>query len=319
MAHEAVAQAVVIAREAGPGGAQLVAYVVPAHGARPDVSVLRGVLSERLPEYMVPAAFVVLEALPLTPSGKLDRRALPAPERQGEERYRGPRTPEEQLLCELYAEVLGLERVGIDENFFALGGHSLLATRLISRVRAVLGVELPVRALFEAPSVAVLVSRLREGRPARPALLAQVRPARLPLSYAQQRLWFIDQLEGASTEYHMPWALRLRGELDLPALERTINAIVARHESLRTHFVELDGEPFQRIVPGLRLDVPVEDLSEREERGRQAAVAGAVRREWEEPFDLSRGPVLRLKLLRLGEREHILLLTFHHIVRTAGR
>ena len=250
------------------------AYVVPAHGARPEVSALRGALSERLPEYMVPAAFVVLEALPLTPSGKLDRRALPAPERQGEERYRGPRTPEEQLLCELYAEVLGLERVGIDENFFALGGHSLLATRLISRVRAVLGVELPVRALFEAPSVAALVSRLREGRPARPALLAQVRPARLPLSYAQQRLWFIDQLEGGSTEYHMPWALRLRGELDLPALERTINAIVARHESLRTHFVELDGEPFQRIVPGLRLDVPVEDLSEREERGRASRGRG---------------------------------------------
>ena len=308
MAHEGVGQAAVVVREAGPGGSQLVAYVVPAAGAVPEGAVLRRALSERLPEYMVPAAFVVLEALPLTPSGKLDRRALPAPERQGEERYRGPRTPEEQLLCELYAEVLGLERVGIDENFFALGGHSLLATRLISRVRAVLGVELPVRALFEAPNVAALVNRLREGRPARPALLAQVRPARLPLSYAQQRLWFLYRLEGPSATYNLPAALRLAGELDAGALEGALAEVVARHESLRTVFPEEHGVPFQRVLP-VEESAPVfltEDVSEAALAERLAAAAAT-------PFELSGELPLRAWLFRVAPRCHVLLLLLHHI------
>ena len=259
---------------------------------------------------------MVLDALPLTPNGKLDRKALPTPEfwASASAAWRAPRTAQEEILCALFAETLGRPRVGIDDNFFELGGHSLLATRLVSRVRATLELELPIRVLFEAPSVAELATRLREGQGARARLVRQPRPERLPLSYAQQRLWFIDQFEGTSTEYNMPEALRLQGELDQEALERTINTIVERHESLRTHFVEVDGEPVQTIVPSLRIAVPVENLSALDEASRQQAVAEAMRREWEQPFDLARGPVLRIKLLKLGEHDHILLRTFHHIV-----
>ena len=221
---------------------------------------------------MVPGAIVVLEALPLTPNGKLDRKALPTPEFWASAAWRAPRTAQEEILCALFAETLGVPRVGIDDNFFELGGHSLLATRLVSRLRATLELELPIRVLFEAPSVAELATRLREGQGARARLVRQPRPERLPLSYAQQRLWFIDQFEGTSTEYNMPEALRLQGELDQEALERTINTIVERHESLRTHFVEVDGEPVQTIVPSLRIAVPVEDLSALDEASQQQAV-----------------------------------------------
>ena len=245
-----VGQVAVIAREDGPGDKQLVAYVVAAPGeAPPEAAVLRRSLSERLPDYMVPSAFVELEALPLTPSGKLDRRALPAPERGRSEGYRAPRTPQEEVLCGLFAEVLKLERVGIEDNFFALGGHSLIATRLVSRVRSTLGVELAIRTLFEAPTVAELVRHLHAGEALRAALVRQVRPQRLPLSYAQQRLWFLDRLEGPSATYNIPIALRLEGDLDAVALEAALADVVGRHESLRTIFPEADGMPFQEILP----------------------------------------------------------------------
>ena len=314
--HPSVAQAAVIAREDPRGDKRLVGYVVAQSGQSADPALLRSHVGQSLPEYMVPEAIVVLDALPLTPNGKLDRKALPTPEfwASASAAWRAPRTAQEEILCALFAETLGVPRVGIDDNFFELGGHSLLATRLVSRVRATLELELPIRVLFEAPSVAELATRLREGQGARARLVRQPRPERLPLSYAQQRLWFIDQFEGTSTEYNMPEALRLQGELDQEALERTINTIVERHESLRTHFVEVDGEPVQTIVPSLRIAVPVEDLSALDEASQQQAVAAAMRREWEQPFDLARGPVLRIKLLKLGEHDHILLRTFHHIV-----
>jgi amino acid adenylation domain-containing protein/non-ribosomal peptide synthase protein (TIGR01720 family) len=312
-AEPGVAQAVVLARNEEPGGPQLVAYVVPGPAAILDTQELRRRLGERLPDYMVPAAFVGLEQLPLTPNGKLDRRALPAPGRY-RVGYRAPRTPEEEMLCGLFAEVLAVERVGLDDHFFALGGHSLMATRLVSRVRATLGVELPLRTLFEAPSVAELAPRLRGSEAARPPLVRLARPARLPLSYAQSRLWFIDQFEGTSAEYNMPQALRLSGELDRQALERTINTIVERHESLRTHFAVVDGDAVQIIVPVLRIAVPVEDLSMLDETLQQEAIATAVRQEYEQPFDLAHGPVLRIKLLKLAEQDHLLVVTFHHIV-----
>ena len=314
--QDGISEAAVIMRDDGPG---LVAYLVPSKGNIPDPGFVRHSLRERLPEYMVPASFVVLPALPLTPNGKLDRRALPAPDRQANihSAYRPPRTPKEEILCGAFAEVLSLERVGVDDNFFTMGGHSLMATRLVSRLRSALGVELALRALFEAPTVAQLAPRLQKMEKARPALVPQTRAERLPLSHAQQRLWFIDQLEGASLQYHMPEALRLRGKLDLAALRRAINTIVERHESLRTHFEQTQGQPVQIIEPPMPLDVPLENLSHLKEEDRAQQVYAAMGREWEQPFDLSRGPLLRLRLFKLAPEDHILLRTFHHIVSDA--
>ena len=212
--HAGVAQAAVIAREDQPGDKRLVAYVVAAGDQAVDPAALRAHLGQSLPDYMVPSAFVALDRLPLTPNGKLDRKALPAPDRTPSTLRRAPRTPQEEMLCALFAEVLGLERVGIDDNFFALGGHSLLATRLISRIRATLDVELAIRSLFEAPTVEALVKRLDEdAQTARPALRAVARPAEIPLSFAQRRLWFLNRLEGESdgrnsATYSIPLAVR---------------------------------------------------------------------------------------------------------------
>jgi non-ribosomal peptide synthetase component F len=206
-----VAEAVVVVRKHGEEKT-LVGYVVADSSL--DTQTVRQQLAQRLPSYLVPAAIVTLPALPLTANGKLDRAALPAPEFSSVSRWRAPRTPQEEIVCGLFAEVLHRERVGIADNFFELGGHSLLATRVVSLVRATLGVELPLRSLFESPTVAQLSQRLRETTATRLPLRAQPRPARLPLSYGQQRLWFLDQLEGATPEYNMPVALRLRGALE---------------------------------------------------------------------------------------------------------
>jgi hypothetical protein len=212
------------------------------------------------------------------------------------------------------ADVLGLERVGLDDDFFRLGGHSLLAMRLASRVRAALGVDLPVRTVFESPGVAALARRLRDAQRAGPGLARQRRPEPLPASHAQQRLWFIDRLRGLSTEYNLPEALRLRGPVDPAALAAAIEQIVARHESLRTHFVEVDGVPTQVIRPTLAVPVPVEDLRGWDAAAQHAQVRAAMRHEAETPFDLGRGPLLRVRLLRLADAHYVLLRTFHHIV-----
>ena len=311
--HPGVAMATVIVRQDNDGDKQLVAYLVTADPEEPPKPAeVREFLRQRLPDYMVPSAFVVLDKLPLTANGKIDRRTLPEPclERQAEG-YRAPRTPPEEILCGIYAELLGLERVGIDENFFSLGGHSLLAMQLVNRVRGTLGVELPVRVIFEAPSVAELMARLPRAGKAGPPLVRQERPERVPLSFAQQRLWFLDRLEGSSSHYTMREALCLRGELDVNALERAIQAVVERHESLRTRFVELEGEPCQVIEP-LRIPLEVEDLSGLDESQLEEAIY--LGREGAERFDLSRGPLLRVRLLKLGEGEHILFWTCHHII-----
>ncbi|MFC5326153.1 phosphopantetheine-binding protein, partial [Bradyrhizobium oligotrophicum] len=208
-----VAQAAVIAREDQPGHRQLVGYVVTQSGQAVAPVALRRALTEQLPDYMVPAALVLLDALPLTPNGKLDRKALPAPNFSPVS-IRSPRTPQEEVLTGLFAEILGLAQLGIDDNFFDLGGHSLLATRLISRIRSTLGVELAIRTLFEAPTVAELAKRLNGAQTIRLALHPAARPERLPLSFAQRRLWFLYRMDGPSPTYNIPLGLRLHGRLD---------------------------------------------------------------------------------------------------------
>ncbi|HEX9371585.1 MAG TPA: condensation domain-containing protein, partial [Roseiflexaceae bacterium] len=286
-----------------------------------DVAQLRAALAASLPDHMVPSGFVVLERLPLTPNGKLDRRALPAPERTASDReHRAPRTPQEAVLCALFAEVLGVERVGLDDDFFALGGHSLLAMRLIGRVRSSLGVEVAIRSLFEAPSVAALARRLSsESAAIRAPLTAISRPAEVPLSYAQRRLWFLDRLETSneasasetsspgSGTYVIPVAVRLAGSLDRAALQGALHDLVVRHESLRTVFPESSGVPRQevRAASAARLGLAVESVSE-------AALAAALSAAAGRGFDLAHELPLRAHLFAVGS-EHVLLLVLHHI------
>ena len=305
--HPGVAQAVVVAREDTPGQKRLVGYVVAAADRELDAAALRGQLSASLPDYMVPSAIVVLGSLPLTANGKLDRRALPAPDLTPKV-VRAPRTPHEEVLCAQFAEVLGVERVGIDDNFFALGGHSLLATKLISRIRATLDVEIAIRSLFEAPSVEALARSLDVGEVARPTLRRQPRPAEIPLSYAQRRLWFLDRLEGPSATYTLPMAVRLRGALDAAALEAALGDVMERHESLRTVFPETAGIACQRI-----LEVSaVRPLLERSAVS-EAALGGSLSAAAQRGFDLAQEPPLRAHLFVLGADEHVLLLVLHHI------
>jgi amino acid adenylation domain-containing protein/non-ribosomal peptide synthase protein (TIGR01720 family) len=312
-AHPAVAQAVVVAREDGGAGKELVGYLLPTNGVSPDATVLRRSLSERLPGYMVPSVFITLDHFPLTSNGKLDRKALPAPERRSES-SRVARTPEEEVLCGMFADVLGIPRAGIDDNFFALGGQSLMAMQLVSRIRTTFEVDITVRSIFDWPTVAQLVQALRGVEKSRAPLKRQTRPEHLPLTPSQRRLWFLDQLQGGSTEYHIPEALRLRGELDVAALRQAINAIVARHESLRTHFIQIDGELTEIIEPEILLEVPVEDLSILDHPEQQQKIKAALEHEWSEPFSLARSPLFRAKLLKMKQQEHVLLYTFHHII-----
>src|ERR1044072_4025924 len=294
-----VGQAVVVARQDGGASPRLVGYVVPSGGAALSSAALRGELASELPEHLVPSAIVVLDALPLTATGKLDRRALPAPEYLGTAVKRQPRTPREEVLCTLFAEGLGVARVGIDDNFFELGGPSLLATRLISRLRSVLDVEVSIRALFEAPSVAGLDQSLGRtlsaGIAGRPALVAMARPAEIPLSYAQRRLWFLNRLEGAVGSYVIPLAVRPRGELDRAALAGALSDLVARHESLRTVYPETLGVPRQEILSAAagRPELSVVEVSEAELSGALTAAAGRG-------FDVSGGAPPRAPLFALS-------------------
>ena len=306
--HGSVSTAAVLVREDRPGDRRLVAYVVPADaGTGVDAAVLREHAGRLLPDYMVPSAVVSLDVLPLTPNGKLDRRALPAPGYGGPGAGREPRTPAEEVLCGLFAEVLGVDRVGIDDDFFALGGHSLLATQLVSRVRSVLGAEIGVRAVFESRTVAALAVAVgqAQGR-VRPALVAGPRPERVPLSFAQQRLWFLEQLEEMPGVYNIPVAVRLRGELDLPALTAAVADVVSRHESLRTVFPVAGGQPWQRVLPAGPVPVPVLPVAAGEVAGLVAAEAAAG-------FDLAGELPVRARLLVTGPGEHVLVLVVHHI------
>ncbi|HEY2236961.1 MAG TPA: amino acid adenylation domain-containing protein [Candidatus Angelobacter sp.] len=310
-----VRDAVALIREEKDGDKRVVAYVVPATDSAIDPQLLRRALGRALPEHMVPAAIVVLDAFPLTLNGKLDRKALPSPEYSSMLPYRPARTAQEEVLCSLFAEVLGIEQPGIDDNFFQLGGHSLSAMRLVSRIRSTLALELSIKTFFEAPTVAGLSARLRDSAKGREPLIRQPRPQALPLSHAQERLWFIDQLEaGRSTQYHIPLALRLRGKLDTEALEKAFHAILERHESLRTRFIQVNGEALQVIEPYQAMPIELEDLSALDAESQRLRVSDALNQEWEKAFDLEHGAGWRVKLLKLNETEHVLLRTTHHIV-----
>ncbi|WP_345530480.1 amino acid adenylation domain-containing protein [Actinoplanes utahensis] len=298
-----VEQAVVIAREGSAGTAKrLVAYVVGA-----ELDGLREHAASLLPDYMVPAAFVELDTLPTTTAGKVDRKALPEPDFAAFTVTAAPRTPVEEVLCGLYADLLGLPAIGVHDDFFALGGHSLLATSLAARIRGTLGAAVTIRAIFEAPTVAGLARRLTEAADPRPALTAREHGDRLPVSFAQRRLWFHDRLNGPSAAYNVAFAQTLTGPLDVPALTAALGDVVARHDSLRTVFGDEDGQPYARLLPadGTPLAV-VRCIPERLDA--LLAEAGG------EPFDLARGPLLRATLFVTGEQEATLLLLLHHIV-----
>ncbi|RKI42374.1 non-ribosomal peptide synthetase, partial [Corallococcus sp. AB049A] len=316
LAHASVHEAVVLAREDVPGGKRLVAYLVPTQGQELDTTAVRAFLKERLPEYMVPSAFLVLEAMPLSPNGKVDRKALPVPDASPLADFVAPRDATEEKLADAFAQVLRRERVGIHDDFFSLGGHSLLATQLVSRIRAAFNAELPLRALFEAPTVAALAVRLRTATASArlPPLPLATHEGPPPLSFAQQRLWLLDQLQPGSAAYNIPAALRLKGHVDVESLRRAFETLVARHETLRTTFFQHQGEPAQRIHSPATWVLPLLDVSslpeaQRDEEGRRLANLEARR-----PFDLEAGPLLRTSLVRLNEAEHLLLVTMHHIV-----
>ncbi|WP_405164219.1 amino acid adenylation domain-containing protein [Nocardia sp. NBC_01499] len=303
--HPSVSNAVLVARDTD-GGKQLVGYVVATANGLAGADV-RGFAAERLPEYMVPTVIMVIDSVPLTANGKLDRAALPEPELVSSVRYRAPGTLQEQMLAALFAEILGRDRVGVDDSFFELGGHSLLATRLASRIRVVLGVEVPIRTVFDAPTVAQLATRLDAGVRIRPALSIRQRPAVVPLSYAQQRLWFIHRLEGPSATYNMALAVRLYG-VDVSALTAAVNDVITRHESLRTIFVTADGVPSQRVLDPGSIEVPV-TVIEKNPAELDAAVTAAVRY----GFDLSSEIPIRADVFRCGADEFVGVLLIHHI------
>ena len=317
-----VRECVVLPREDGAGGRRLIAWVVPRGEEAPTVAGLRSFLLARLPDYMVPAAFVVLDRLPLTANGKVDRRALPEPAEDRDRLaspYVPPRDLTEELLAGIWAEVLRLERVGVSDDFFEAGGNSLSGMQIVARLREAFRVEVPLHRVFETPTVAALAEAVRAGLRASgaagaPAIAPAPRAGDLPLSFAQERLWFLDRFEPGNAAYNIPVAVRLRGVLDVPALARALAEVARRHESLRTTFAEVEGRPVQRVHPPFAPPLPVDDLSSLPEAEREEEVRRRVAADAAHPFDLSRGPLLRARLLRLGESEHALLCSVHHIV-----
>jgi amino acid adenylation domain-containing protein len=323
LSHEAIREAVVVVREESASDKRLVAYVVADEPARATAGQLRGFLQARLPEYMIPSTFALLEHLPLTPNGKVDRRSLSTqelPPESGRERFVAARTPVEEILVNIWSQLLGLQIVSVTDNFFELGGHSLLATRLISRIKEAFGLELPLQSVFEQPTLEAFARSVEtahhkgEARHAPPVVAAR-RDVALPLSFAQQRLWFFDRMQPSSALYNIPLALSLRGALDVGALRQVFTRVVARHEALRTTFALSDDAPVQLIHPPTPAPVPLIDLSAVvPEAERRAQARRLVNEEAQRPFDLAAGPLLRASLLRLAPDEHIWLLTMHHIV-----
>ncbi|MFD3258203.1 amino acid adenylation domain-containing protein [Paenibacillus lentus] len=306
--HPAIEQVTVMAREDRPGEKRLAAYMVLASPGAVDSSELRRYAAEHLPDYMIPSAFVELSEMPLTPNRKIDHKALPAPADLLYSRGREPRTPQEELLCQLFAEVLGRARVGIDDDFFEMGGHSLLAGRLTARIRDVFGAEIGIRDLFGNPTVAGLIKHLNHAQHARPPIRSVERPERIPLSFAQQRLWFLYRMEGPNPTYNIPWTARINGILQVEALEQALGDVVERHESLRTVFPDVMGLPQQRILEAeqSRPRLVVSSVPEAELQDRMAESVSYS-------FELSSEPSFRAHLFILGPQKYVLLLLLHHI------
>src|ERR1044071_5135765 len=322
---EGVSQAALVTQEETPGEKRLCAFLVPELGAQITARTLRNALKDRLPEYMIPSAWGLLEKLPLTVTGKVDRQALERlkpnsllDSHQKVEAF----TQTEGVLCAIWSQVLKISSLGVHDNFCELGGHSLLATQLISRIQDAFFLELPLRLLFEFPTIAELAKYIDDSGQQKlgtllPPLHAVPRPAAIPLSYAQQRLWFIDQLQPGSASYNIPGAVLIEGRLDAVELKKCLAEIVRRHESLRTRFLSLHGEPQQVIDAEVKIDLPVVDLSslpasEREAEARKLAKAAVG-----QPFNLEAGALLRVALFRMEEQRHVLLLVMHHIISDA--
>ena len=309
LAQPEINAACVLLREDRPGDKRLVAYLAASTDADVELGALRTTLGEALPPYMIPAAFVTLPSLPLTPNGKIDRRALPAPDlASGDTPRRAPGNPREEILCTLFADVLGLAEIGVDDNFFDLGGHSLLATRLASRVRTTLNTDITVRTIFDHPTVLELAAATENARPGRKRLLPAERPETVPLSPAQQRLWFLNRLDGPSATYNVPIVLRLVGELNVDALDAALHDLIERHETLRTTFPEYGGRPQQLILPPGNTGFALQVL---EATG--PAIRGLADRITTEPFDVLSDTPIRATLLNVGEDDHTLILVIHHI------
>ncbi|HKT49921.1 MAG TPA: amino acid adenylation domain-containing protein [Candidatus Angelobacter sp.] len=314
-----VHQCAVVLREDRPSERRLVAYVVPEPGKIPGRDELKSYLKARLPEYMIPSMYVSLPEMPQTPNGKIDRKALPAPEEQTDiAGGTAPRNPTEEMLWGMWVETLNINHAGIHDDFFDLGGQSLLAMQVVARVRNIFQIDLPLRALFENRTIAGLAEYINRTRDqqhvALPPLGHAARETDPPLSYAQQRLWFLDQLEAHSAAYNMSFGCCLSGELDTEILYISLNEIVRRHEVLRTSFPAINGKPTQRISRDLTLPIDEVDLSSLPREEREKEIQLLIRAESAVGFDLAQGPLLRVKLVRSAERKHVLLLTMHHIV-----
>ncbi|AOX02683.1 non-ribosomal peptide synthetase [Moorena producens PAL-8-15-08-1] len=318
--HPHIQQTTVIVREDSPGNKRLVAYYV-SQSESLTTNQLREFLKQKLPDYMVPSAFITLETLPLTPNGKVDRNALPAPE--GEisrvEEYVAPRTPTEEIIANIFALVLGVQDVGIHDNFFELGGHSLLATQLISQLRVTFNIEIPLREVFKTPTIALIEPKLTQllttdNQLRLPLIQPRTDSEQLPLSWAQERLWFLNQLEGSSATYNMPAALKITGNLIINALEQTLSEIINRHEVLRTSFSTINGTPIQVIHPDTTINIDVVDLQKHPKQEQETILQQEVQQEATTPFDLEVAPLIRCKLWQLDTSEYVLVLTMHHIV-----
>ncbi|HEV2863874.1 MAG TPA: amino acid adenylation domain-containing protein [Pyrinomonadaceae bacterium] len=317
--HDSVKDVAVAAREDAGGGNYLCAYVVA--GEAFDAPALRDFLSESLPSYMLPSVFMKMDALPRTLNGKVDRRALPEPAPAGAVDDRAA-DPVEEIIAGIWAETLGRPHVGVNDNFFNLGGHSLLVAQLLLRVRKSLQVELPLRVVFEAPTVAAMAEAVRAAlrtgaAPTQPPLEPARRNGTAPLSIAQEGLWLFDRVEPGNPVYHLPAAVRLSGEVDIHSLRRALDEVTRRHEALRTTFAVIDGRPAQVVAASAAQELCVTDLRGVSGQEQEAEVRSVCAEEPRRPFDLAAGPLVRVSLLQLGEREHVLLLTMHHIISDA--